>query len=186
MEDEDSSEQGGDPISTPANDLPDVFMEDEDSGEQEGDPIYIPVSVLAKAFMEDEYVREIFIEVAYAIIDLPVKPRPSHFTGEESDEERQEYYYGEDTAAKIGRLRELFPGYSDNYSLGVGRGVTGGRKGVEFSILLRHENFVEIVRHAEDQYMEFLIYSPADLSDLEMYGYKKIDENWYSLFMPIE
>jgi len=133
--------------------------------------------------MEDEDVREMFIEVAHAIIDLPVKPVPSHFNGYKSDEEVEEYCFGEDTAAKIGKLRELFPGYSDNHRLRVGRGVTGDRKGVQFSILLRHENFVGKVRHAEDQYVEFLIYSPDDLSDLEMYGYEKIDENWYSRFM---
>jgi len=135
--------------------------------------------------MEDEDVREMFIEVAHAIIDLPVKSIPSHFTGYESDEEVEKYCFGEDTAAKIGSLRELFPGYSDKYSLGVGRDIKADRNSVEFAILLRHENFVGEVRHAEDQYSEFLIYSPDDLSDLEMYGYKKIDENWYSRFMPV-
>ena len=178
--------QGGDPNSMPANDLPEVFMEDEDSGKQGGHQIYKPVSVLAKAFMEDEDVRDMFNEVAHAIIDLPFKSRPAHFTGEESDEEVEEYSFGEETAAVISRLRELFPGYSDNYRLSVGRRVEDGRRSVEFTILLRHENFVGEVTHSEDQYVEFLIYSPDDLSDLEMYGYKKIDENWYSRFMPIE
>jgi len=180
-----SCEHGGDQISTPANDLPETFIEDEDSSEQGGNQIYIPVSVLAKAFMEDEDVRDMFNEVAHAIIDLPFKPEPSHFTGEESEEE-EEYCFGEETAAVISRLRELFPGYSDNYRLRVGRRVEGGMRSVEFTILLRHENFVGKVHHAEDQYTEFLIYSPNDLSDLEIYGYKKIDENWYSRFMHSE
>jgi len=176
------------------------------SCKQGGDQIYIPVSVLAKAFMEDEDVRELFIKVAHVSYDLAENHNasgfmyyPGSFGYWETVGKTESFFYridgswvtddslkvDEETAAAIKRLRELFPGYKDQYQLNIRMGSTSteGRLFVEFTILLRHKNFVGKVRHAEDQYMEFLIYTPYDLSDLEIYGYKKIDENWYSRFM---
>jgi len=204
-----SSEQGGDPISTPANDLSDVFMEDEDSSEQGGYQIHKPVSVLAKAFMEDEDIRELFIKVAHVSYDLADKRNasgltyyPGHYGYWETVEETESFFYrcdgswftddslkvDEETAAAIRMLRELFPGHKGHYQLdvGVGSKSTEGRLFVEISLLLRHEDFVGEATHSEDLYIEYLIYTPYDLSDLEIYGYKKIDDNWYSRFMPIE
>ena len=198
-----SGKYGGDPISTPANGLPDVFMEDEDSSEQGGHQIYKPVSVLAKAFMEDEGIRELFIKVANVSFDLTDNHSASSlsyyrgFYDSWEVEETEAFFYktssnwvtddslkvDEDTAAAIRRLRELFPGYKDQYQLNIRTGSTstGGRLFVEFTLLLGYENFVGEVRHSEDQYMEYLIYSLDDLSDLP--DYEKIDNNWYSYWM---
>jgi len=184
-------------------------MEDEDSGKQRGYQIYKPVSVMANAFMEDEDIRELFIKVAHVSYDLAKNHSASSlsyypgFQGSWEVEETEAFFYNsyysngkwvtddslrvdEETAAAIRRLRELFPGLRDHDQLNVGMGSTstGGRLTVEFTLLLRYEDFVGEATHAEDIYMEFLIYTPRDLSDLEIYGYKNIDENWYSRFMP--
>jgi len=206
MEDEDSIGQGGNPISTPANDLPEVFVEDEDSSEQGGYQIYKPVSVLAKAFMEDEDIRELFVKVANVSFDLVGSHNASYYSyypgfyGSWEVEETEAFFYetygkwvtdyslraDEETAAAIRRLRELFPGLKDHYQLNIGISTsTEGRFSVEYTLLLRHENFIGIARDSEDLYMEFLFYTPYDLSDVRMYGYTEIDENWHSRFMPI-
>jgi len=205
-----SSEQGGDPTSTPANDLPDVFMEDEYSGEQRGYRIYKPVSVMANAFMEDEDIRELFIKVANLSFDLVgshdayyFSYYPGSYSHWETAEETEAFFYNnyytngkwvtddslradEETAAAIRRLRELFPGLRDHYQLNIGISTsTEGTFSVEFTLLLRHEDFVGEATHSEDLYMEFLFYTPYGKSDVRMYGYTEIDENWHSLLMPV-
>jgi len=158
-----------------------------------------PKGLLAKAFIEDESVRELFIKVAQTSIDLYDETKADAFIyapkyNSFQDAEEAYYYFDnksgyitddsmrvdEETAIAIKRLKELFPGNKDYIELSIWMGsiVNEGRVCVGFLI----ENY-ERFRHVENIYSELLTYSLYDLSDLEIYEYKKIEDNWYVRFM---
>lgn len=143
---------------------------------------------LLEAFEEHEEIRASLTQAVSGSISLADVTRATQYYYDYYNN-GVEAYYGYDrgriftddslqvdkeTATAIKNFEEFLPGAR------ILMRMVEGRMCVVFSIVKNTTG-----KH-EDYYQEDLIYTLFDLSDLELYGYDQIEENWYFKITPME
>jgi len=136
---------------------------------------------LLEAFEEHEEIKASLTQAASGSISLADETRAANYYYDYYNNGAEAYYgYDEgriftddslqvdkETAAAIKNIKELLPGAY------ISMRIVEGGMCVLFSIVKNTSG------NDGDYYQEDLIYALHDLSDLEPYGYDKIEDNWY-------